>query len=258
MKKGYGSMILLILISLFWISCASKPTKQIQDAQTSISALKDFQAEYYAKQDFDKIKIRFDSALKEIESQEKKLFKKYGPATQELIIITSNARDLLPKIDENKKEFKKTFVGTVAGVYVGSIFSAQLCNFFSELWGISVRGSTGIDEAISYGKKGLEEKGIYKNMEGLKKEIEESMKKVVNPPPDYKSAYDLLLEMYGSYVQLYSQATSPSGSYLSYNQTVNQYFSEIQKDYNKILVVMPEVKDEVEARKKNIDVLKKT
>ena len=57
--------------------------------------------------------------------------------------------------------------------------------------------------------------------------------------------------MYGFYVQLFNQSKSPSGSYISFNQEINKTYSEIERVFNQISVVLPEVKAKVDEEKKN-------
>ena len=47
------------------------------------------------------------------------------------------------------------------------------------------------------------------------------MKKLKNPPDEYKDAYDALTDLYNAYISLTNCATDPSGSLETYSSTFN-------------------------------------
>jgi hypothetical protein len=101
------------------------------------------------------------------------------------------------------------------------------------------------------------ESGIYQDLKKGKDEIENLLKRLTNPPSDLKTGYDLLLEMYGYYVQLYNQAVTPGLWGLSYQREYEDKFSEIQKAYNKALVVVPGIKDGMPEKAADLEQVKK-
>jgi hypothetical protein len=158
------------------------------------------------------------------------------------------------QIDDVKKEFETTLTNTIAGVYIGGLLSSLNCSEISDVWKTAAEsGQADINELIQEAKKSIKNSGLDNILNTCKEEVDANMKRIVNPPPDYKIAYDLLLDMHGYFLQLYHLAASPPGSYISFNRDFNQYYGELEKDYGKILAVMPAVKDEVESRIKKIE-----
>ena len=51
--------------------------------------------------------------------------------------------------------------------------------------------------------------------------VKELMKKLKNPPDEYKDAYDAISELYDAYISLTNCATDPSGSLQTYSSTFN-------------------------------------
>jgi hypothetical protein len=162
------------------------------------------------------------------------------------------------QIDDAKKEFETTLTNTIAGVYIGGLLSSLHCSEISDVWKIATEsGHADINELIQKAKKSIGNTGLDKILNTCKEEVDSNMKRILNPPLNYRIASDLLLDMYGYFLQLYHLAVSPSGSYISFNRDFNQYYGELEKDYEKILIIMPGVKDEVESRIKKIEQQKK-
>ncbi len=164
------------------------------------------------------------------------------------------------RIAEQKRlhdEYATTFRITAAAVYLQASTSALYCTLISEMWGDAIKKDLDFNLIINKTKEIIEKGGSYKKMEDAKSNIDISMRKLINPPEDYKTGYNLLLEMYGYYVQLYNQACSPMGSLLMYNKDLNDRVSELKKSFDKISVVIPQIKDEVELQKKKIDLTNK-
>ncbi|PRR80687.1 Double zinc ribbon [Clostridium liquoris] len=93
-----------------------------------------------------------------------------------------------------------------------------------------------------------QDKGVLKERETAKNNIEKNMKELRNPPKDYEEAYKLFVDLYSLYGQIYSQAMSPQGSLMTYNQDINQKSSEFSQIYDKIKVLEPDI--ETKAKKK--------
>lgn len=65
-----------------------------------------------------------------------------------------------------------------------------------------------------------------------KESINTLMKKLKNPPKEYKEAYESLSKLYDAYISLTSLVTSPSGSLQTYSQSFNNADNETVKCYN--------------------------
>lgn len=66
------------------------------------------------------------------------------------------------------------------------------------------------------------------------------MKKLKNPPEDYKDAYDSLLKLYDAYISLTNLATDPTGSLQTYSQNFNDADSETLNCYNALKMYLEE------------------
>lgn len=169
-------------------------------------------------------------------------------------ILDDKKREEAKQIEETRinDEYRKILVTTCAEIYIGSISSYMACSLISTSWKSAVDSRYGnIDEAISRVKKVMQEKGLYEQNDDIKSKVDGNMVKLQNPPEKFVLSYKLVLEMYGFYVQLFNQSKSPSGSYISFNQEINKTYSEMERVFNQISVVLPEVKAKVDEEKKN-------
>ena len=107
-------------------------------------------------------------------------------------------------------------------------------------WNQSIHsgGSFGYD--IAQGLASAEAGGWVEIYRMYFSSLKKAMSEIGNPPTKYSKAYDLLLEIYSIYSQLYSLARSPQGSYVSFNKTVNDLSLEFEKGFNKLDVLLPQ------------------
>lgn len=66
------------------------------------------------------------------------------------------------------------------------------------------------------------------------------MKKLKNPPENYKDAYDSLSKLYDAYISLTNLATDPTGSLQTYSQNFNDADSETLNCYNALKMYLEE------------------
>ena len=66
------------------------------------------------------------------------------------------------------------------------------------------------------------------------------MKKLKNPPEDYKDAYDSLSKLYNAYISLTNLATDPTGSFQTYSQNFNAADSETLNCFNALMMYLEE------------------
>lgn len=66
------------------------------------------------------------------------------------------------------------------------------------------------------------------------------MKKLKNPPEDYKDAYNALSKLYDAYISLTNLATDPTGSLQTYSQNFNAADSEALNCYNALKMYLEE------------------
>lgn len=148
-----------------------------------------------------------------------------------------------------KEEYEINFtIGTI-DILTETYASQLMCSTISSVWRDSIDSRyKDFNTEITRLQEDWKAKGVLKNRETAKAEIEKKMKQLQNPPEDYKEAYKLIVELYGYYSQIYNQAVSPGGSLLTYNQDVNQKSSDFDKTYEKIKVIKPDI--EIKAKEK--------
>ena len=64
------------------------------------------------------------------------------------------------------------------------------------------------------------------------------MKKLKNPPEEYKDAYESLLKLYDAYIALTNLATDPTGSLQTYSQNFNDADNETLNCYNALTMYL--------------------
>lgn len=66
------------------------------------------------------------------------------------------------------------------------------------------------------------------------------MKKLKNPPEEYKDAYESLSKLYDAYISLTNLATDPTGSLQTYSQNFNDADNETLNCYNALKIYLEE------------------
>lgn len=75
-------------------------------------------------------------------------------------------------------------------------------------------------------------------IESYEESVNTLMKKLVNPPEEYETAYDKLLDFYDAYVDLKECAIHPSGNYNSYANEFHEADSEGIRCYNALKIYL--------------------
>lgn len=70
------------------------------------------------------------------------------------------------------------------------------------------------------------------SIEDNQETVNELMKKLKNPPDEYKDAYDAISELYDAYISLTNCATNPSGSLQTYSSSFNDADTNTLNAYN--------------------------
>ena len=129
------------------------------------------------------------------------------------------------------------------------MLAGTMCELYSDVWnraieddGVMVgdRYAFDFNTAITYQQELFESKGSLKDIDDNKKKVDDLLKNAKAPAEEYKPAYDAAVEMYQSYSELISQASSPSGSLIEFNKTKNELLSEINKKADEFKIKMPE------------------
>ncbi|MGE0021768.1 MAG: hypothetical protein AB7S72_19015 [Draconibacterium sp.] len=105
MKKIFYVMS-IVAAALIFTSCAKAPQAEIDAAKAALEQAKAAQADKYVEADFLAVQDSLNAVMVEIEAQSSKLFKSYGKAKEKLVVITTNATELVAKTEVRKEEIK--------------------------------------------------------------------------------------------------------------------------------------------------------
>ena len=88
--------------------------------------------------------------------------------------------------------------------------------------------------------KVAKDEGLYEGLLKEKQNIDELVNELNNPPKEYEKLYDKLLELYGEFNEVYILATEPSGSLVSYNNSMSNSLTELDKLFGELKVLLPQ------------------
>lgn len=160
-------------------------------------------------------------------------------------------------IEEQQKieqEYHELLISTGSEIYITGIVTQFFCYDIGQVW------YKAIFDKFSYGDDYYKYKSsnfstsisLYKednstqleNLRKTKDELASNMKKLKDiPNSEYKETYDTLVEFYGIFSKLVDSAVSPSGTYKDYIQNYNNYSSDFKETYDKLIILLPEIKD---------------
>lgn len=145
-------------------------------------------------------------------------------------------------------DYNDKLSATVYLIYTNASRCESICGNVSETWKNAIyndydyynKGYLDFNKALA---NLFADSRIKSDVETIKKTdltIADSVKSLQNPPAKYKDAYNDILELYGVYQGLVSQATNPTGTLISYNSDVNSKISDFKKIYSKMKAKTPE------------------
>lgn len=94
------------MLAIFGAGCAKQPTEEIEAAKAAVVAAMQEGAEKYAKDDLKGLNDSLAAAMEEVQTQEKKTFKNYDKAKEELASVKSRAEALKAELPERKARMK--------------------------------------------------------------------------------------------------------------------------------------------------------
>ncbi len=116
MKKVIYSVFTAVLMVVVMTSCGKLPQAQIDEANAAIEAAKAAQADVYLPADFAALQDSMKAINAYIEGQKSKLFKKYGPAVEDLKAVVTLAKSVQENAVAKKEEVKKEVENLMAEV----------------------------------------------------------------------------------------------------------------------------------------------
>jgi hypothetical protein len=105
MKKIFY-VLTIAVAALMFTGCAKAPQAEIDAAKAALEQAKAAQADLYVESDFLAVQDSLNAVMVEIEAQSSKLFKSYGKAKEKLVVVTTQATELVAKTDVRKEEIK--------------------------------------------------------------------------------------------------------------------------------------------------------
>lgn len=141
---------------------------------------------------------------------------------------------------KNEASYRQTMEMTQMLIVSGTIASANVCEVYSSVWSSAIKSKYGdFNTELAKKKSEFKSDGTLTKISETKDTIDSFMKKLNNPTEKYKRSYDKILEMYGIYSKLESEALSPSGSLMTFNANINNLQAEFLKSGNELKVIMP-------------------
>ena len=149
------------------------------------------------------------------------------------------------------KDCHKQLVKVGKEIYWQSLLSEVHCYNISQIWYDTIYDeydsdyydyiedddfNTSIDNYLT--DKEDELNTLKKKQKSLEKEIAKIKGK---HSIKYKEASDKLMELYGIYNKLVSQAISPTGTYSDYTSKYHKYSEEFDEKYSQLVVLVPEI-----------------
>ena len=105
MKKIFY-VLSIAVATLVFTSCAKAPQAEIDAAKAALEQAKTAQADLYVESDYLAVQDSLNAVMVEIEAQSSKLFKSYGKSKEKLVVVTTQATELVAKTDVRKEEIK--------------------------------------------------------------------------------------------------------------------------------------------------------
>lgn len=102
--------------------------------------------------------------------------------------------------------------------------------------------STDFNEALANMQGSDVYKGYVKSINDSEDTVDALMKKLKNPPSECEKSYDALLDLCTKFKSFATLVKSPSGSYMTANQSFRQYDSDLVSLFDKVNNMIPDKK----------------
>jgi hypothetical protein len=143
-----------------------------------------------------------------------------------------------PNSQQLENEYRRKLSNVHDLMIVNSVVAVDLCSKHSESWSAAARSRNGdINLAIMESLDSNEES--VKSIKQGKSAVELMMQGLNTPPDSFSLAHSKVVSVYGSFRSLVDAASAPSGSLMSYNQSVNRIQEEFTKGINELKVLIP-------------------
>jgi type II secretory pathway pseudopilin PulG len=138
--------------------------------------------------------------------------------------------------------YKDDFTVTLSLMKSEADKCVDISNQYASTWHDAIYSDDDIDFnmalALLYSK--LEDEGTLADIEASKDTIDEKISSLQSTHVDFENAYLDLLDFYEVYAAIYKTASDPTGSYQSYSEEVNELESDLEKNYSRIKIRIPQ------------------
>lgn len=138
--------------------------------------------------------------------------------------------------------YKDEFTVTLSLIKAESDKCVEISSQYVTTWHDAIYSDDDIDFnlalALLYSE--LDENGTLADIETSKDTIDEKIANLQSIHVDFENAYLDMLDYYEIYAAIYKTASDPTGSYQSYSEEVNELESDLEKNYNRIKIRIPQ------------------
>lgn len=137
-----------------------------------------------------------------------------------------------------KSEYRQKLNDARDLMAVTAVLAVDVASKHSQAWRSATRSAyTTIDLAIYDSIE--ENQATIDQVRNGKRTVQLQLSQLNNPPAGFEIAHAKIVSVYGSFSSLADAAVSPSGSLMSYNQSVNRIQEEFLKGMNELKVLIP-------------------
>jgi len=140
---------------------------------------------------------------------------------------------------ERTAEYKSILVETIELMRVHAYGSNELLSLTASEWQRAINGRRDFNVALNRLFELESVQSILDMLYDGNAEIIDNMRELQNPPEQFTSTYETLLELYDIYTQLHNLAVSPTGSLQTFNATRNDLVRQFNALQTRINVLLP-------------------
>ena len=152
MKNIIKGLVLGMLVVFLYAGCGKQPVQEMKEAEAAINSAFKEGASVYATEELEKLKKDYDAVMDEVNTQSKKLFKKYGNAKKMLAQVKADAEALKASIPARKEQARNNALSALGEVQAAVEEAKTLLSEAPK-----GKGTRADIEALSADLKGLED-----------------------------------------------------------------------------------------------------
>jgi hypothetical protein len=152
--------------------------------------------------------------------------------------------------EKQLQKYATNLKGTAEIMISTSTIAEDMLNQYHDVWSDAIFEDVAyvngeriwgdFNEAISAQHEAFVEDGSIKAIENGEEAVKMLMKKINNPPEQYKEEYEVVVDMYKVFDEYVGLAKSPEGSLQSFSEQARELSSELISLYKELEVKMPE------------------